>query len=387
MNFVPEKNRNRFIMRNTLLFIISLLCTPTLFSQIIWSEPFTYVDGTTMGADNNAPAGADWTSSCATCLSGDYFEVRAGLMEGFDTNGPGTLTTEVIDISAYPAGVEFLITMLQAGTNAMETCGATCDCNCADWIQVEYSLNSGPFVDVLSPAGGTCGAGFVCAPDNYAAMGNFTPFTLVQSGITGNTLQIRISVQSWAANEIHQLDNLIVTEPNILPVDLLGFEGHFENRLASLSWEVGVEENMASYIVQRKMADRFTFEEIASIEAVGNSLYRFDDLLGNNQQAVYQVKMLNIDGTYSLSNTIELGERVEDVLLVYPNPATDLITFEHPSEQIDRIDIYDLTGRLVSSTLVNDNQGSLQISELIPSFYQYKVLTGSTVEKGSFIKR
>lgn len=374
-------------MKNTLLFTFSLFCTPLLFSQIIWSEPFTYLDGTTVGADNNAPAGADWTSSCATCLGGDYFEVRSGLMEGHDTNGPGILTTEVIDISAYPAGVEFFVTMLQAGTNPMETCGATCDCNCADWIQVEYSLNGGAFVDVTTPAGGTCGAGFVCAPDAYAVMGDFAPLTLLQSGITGNTLQLRVSVQSWAGNEIHQLDNIIVSEPNVLPVDLLSFEGTIDNRLVSLAWEGEREVNMVSYIVQRKMKNQIEFEEIGSVEANGKRHYEFFHLLGPAESAVYQLKMLNVDGSYTLSHTIELAEQSEAGLQIYPNPATEIITFEHPSEQIKRLEIYDLTGRLVRAATVEDTQYILQIGEFIPSLYQYKVITNQSVEKGRFVKR
>ena len=377
-------------MKKTLFFVLALLSFSSLSSQIIWSESFTYADGTTTGADNNAPAGADWTSSCATCVPpNDWFEVRSGKMEGQDTNGPGELVTEQIDISTYLLGVEFLVDLDKSGT--MEGCltnvGGICDFNCVDWVNVAYSLDGGPFVEVTTPAGGACGGTYTWASGNYAALGDFSPFSVLQSGLTGNTLQIRVSVQNWAGSEVHFIDNIVVTEPNTLPVELLDFAGIFENNLVNLSWEVEDEVNMDGYAIMRKSAREPSFEQMGFVSATGLTNYEFNDPISLSEPATYQLKMVNMDGTYSLSNTIEIGEIFSQSLKLYPNPATTHIRFEYPQAQIRIIEIYDLTGRQVKKINVDAQELDLDISDLVPSLYQFRALTDATVLKGSFSKR
>ena len=186
-----------------------LQCTVPVAAQVIWQESFNYSNGTTVGANNNAanPA-ADWTSQCPSCVSGDWFEVRANRMEALDVNGPATLETEWIDISAFPQGVEVLVDLEEEGT--MEGCpgGVSSGCNSVDWIRIEYRLDGGPYSDWTSPNGGSCSGS--CAGATYVTYGNFPAFTFKECPLAGDSLRLRISVQCWAATEFLYLDNIIV---------------------------------------------------------------------------------------------------------------------------------------------------------------------------------
>lgn len=136
-------------------------------------------------------------------------------MEGLDTNGPATLTTEVIDISAYPAGVEVKIDLYESGP--LEACpGNGNGCNNVDWIRVEYSLDGGPYADWSSPIGGPCVA--TCAGGTYVTLGDFNTYYFKQCPIFGNTLRLRISVQCWAGDEYLRIDNILVQGQTCQPV-------------------------------------------------------------------------------------------------------------------------------------------------------------------------
>lgn len=180
-----------------------------LSAQTIWIEDFNYSFPATTGGNNNtANPAPDWTSSCLTCTTGDHFEVTNGAMEGNDTNGPGILETEVIDISAYPAGVEVTVSLEEQGD--MEGCpgGVSSGCNSVDWIRIEYKLDNGAYQDASSPQGGICNG--PCAGATYVTLDDFAAFQFSLCPLIGNTLQLRISVQCWANSEYLRFDDLVV---------------------------------------------------------------------------------------------------------------------------------------------------------------------------------
>lgn len=67
---------------------------------------------------------------------------------------------------------------------------------------------------------------------------------------------------------------------------------------------------------------------------------------------------------------------------LYPNPAVDKVTFESTS-RIKKISIYDLTGKMLSSTPANDTKTAIDISFLDKGLYLVRLDTesGTRVEK------
>jgi hypothetical protein len=260
-------------MKKTYLLLLTVFLAASLFqktqAQVIWSEDFTYADGTTTGANNNtANPAADWTVTCATCLTNDWFEIRNNMMEARDTNGPAILTTEVIDISGYPNGVEFLVDIEESGT--METCnGVACGCICLDWVKVEYSVNGGAFIELTHPNGGSC-PGATCSNGDYVAMGDFAAFTITQCPIIGNTLQIRLSCQNWAGSEYHRFDNLIVQEEQCILFE----EGTVPEVRAAIPKEPQVFPNPFAESLHVKVDPEVEIRELVMTDVFGKVAYR-----------------------------------------------------------------------------------------------------------------
>ncbi len=375
-------------MKKSLLLCLLLTTGAGILSaQTIWQETFTYADGTTTGANlNTANPAADWTAACATCLPGDWFEVRGNRMEGLDTNGPGTLTTEVIDISAYPAGVIFEVDLEELGT--MEGCTAGCDFNCIDWVRIEYSLNGGPFVDWSSPLGGTCATAPTSAPDTYVVFDDFAPFTFSQTGIVGNTLQIRISVQSWAAAEQHFIDNIIVFLPVPAPVELFSFEANLVNQgTVALNWEVGVEENVQAYVVERRLAEETQFQPVGEVPAIGLPAYRYEDQVSGTGTAFYRLHILDFDGQFDYSSIVEVSLADRQAVEVFPQPATDQLHLRVAGASLTAAHILDLAGRMVATQEgTGAEEVSINLSELPAGLYLYELRSQGAAWKGRFIK-
>ena len=263
-------------MKKTLILLLTVWLIAggnhVLQGQTIWSEDFTYANGTVTGANNNtANPAADWTSSCATCLTSDWFEVQNNMMEGRDTNGPAELTTEVIDISSYPNGVEFSVDLSQSGS--MEGCsGVSCGFNCLDWIKIEYSVDGGAFVEATHANGGSC-PGATSAPGNFVTMGDFVAFTFTQCPILGNSLQIRLSCQNWAASEYHRFDNLVVQAEQCI---LFTEEAEEPAEAALQPTRPLVYPNPFSNKLRVSSGNEHTVRELVIMDVLGKVVYKKD---------------------------------------------------------------------------------------------------------------
>lgn len=181
---------------------LSILCSQSIpvLTQTIFFEPFTEPADAITGLDDEG--GVSWMTSCPTCLDGaDYFKVVSGKLEGQDTNGPATWTSETIDISSCDF-IEISFDLSEVGT--MEACGT--GCNSTDWVQFEYNIDGGGWE---SPADATYCPG-ACA-DVMVIQSDDIPggARLYETGCIdgGETIQVRITVQAWAASEKWQIDN------------------------------------------------------------------------------------------------------------------------------------------------------------------------------------
>lgn len=76
----------------------------------------------------------------------------------------------------------------------------------------------------------------------------------------------------------------------------------------------------------------------------------------------------------------------ESSISIYPNPANDLITIAAPME-INYVEIYDVTGKMVSHVNVNDTHIDLNISELTNGIYFTKTLTNNQLIVNKIIKK
>ena len=176
-------------MQKNLLPIVLLILGIFIFSfpvgaqTIIWSEDFTYPDGTMIG-DGVPPK---WTVDITACTfdGDDNFEVRSNQMEGTDLDGEAVWRSQGIDISGY-ASVSISVDLSEVG-----------DLEATDYIRVYYQIDGG--AETLFDTNGDVSDDF----DNLVAS---------QANLSGNILIIVVRVLNNATTEFIRFDNVTVRE-------------------------------------------------------------------------------------------------------------------------------------------------------------------------------
>lgn len=341
---------------NKFFTIIGFFLSLNLLSAqtIIWEENFdSYADGTTVGTANR------WTSACPACIpTGDYFEVRSGQFSGRDVNDFATWETEVINISGF-ADVEISLDAIENGDHEGSACG--CGIN-QDYFDVYYSVDGGAFT-VIENWNGDGEPGHTLTGDSQN--GSFTDndwgtTTVVEGGINGNTLVIRVEIRNTAGSEELSLDNVLVTSPTILPLTLEHFSATKEGNQAILNWETSSELNFSHFELEKSI-DAIHFEQIAKVEAEGDEDFGMhynwvDDL--NTELTYYRLKQFDLDGSFSYSKVISLSGDLTIQQEPYPNPFKNELFLD--LKQAATVQIISLDGTHQLSFELNAGLNNLQ---------------------------
>jgi hypothetical protein len=92
-------------------------------------------------------------------------------------------------------------------------------------------------------------------------------------------------------------------------------------------------------------------------------------------RSYYRLKQTDIDGQfyYSPIVAIELSDELGTPILIFPNPATNTITIQASPHEIDRLRLFDVLGRNVTSKVNfisrDKNEAIADISSLTPGYY------------------
>ena len=197
-------NYSLFRIALTLSFFVSMHCA--IGQTYLFQESFDEANGSNTGVDNSGN-NVGWNSTCPFADNAqDYFNVRNGKLEGRDTNGEAIFTTNPIDISSALQGVILRATFSESGD--MEDCTPGCEFTCLDWVRFEWRVDGGPWT--LHPASIACTN--PSAGSSYILLGNMsqTQETFTSGCITGSSLEIRIAVANWAADEYWRIDDVEV---------------------------------------------------------------------------------------------------------------------------------------------------------------------------------
>lgn len=169
---------------------------------------------------------------------------------------------------------------------------------------------------------------------------------------TGNSLFGGGINDGFDVNCFVQVDFLVIA----LPIELTYFSALLNSeRTVDLNWETATEINNDYFILERS-TNLFDWEEIAEIEGAGTSNepieYYHEDTdpyIGNNY---YRIKQVDFNGDFNISHVVlvNLNDNNSDpMLLVYPNPATDLLNIQLSDYEQGEysIEIYNNLGQLI----------------------------------------
>ncbi len=183
-----------------------------------------------------------------------------------------------------------------------------------------------------------------------------------------------------------------------LPVTLNHFSAILENNNTELSWSTSSEENLSKFEVMRSF-DGINFQSVGTATARGNSNelneYQFLDINAaafNQSKIFYQLRMIDENGDYKLSNMVQLRMSTIATVSVYPNPSSDYLNI-NLSEAIDTeaaVSISDINGKNVELNPTSNNGTSIQfnIQQLENGVYFLNLLNNDgSVTATKFIKR
>jgi hypothetical protein len=183
---------------------------------------------------------------------------------------------------------------------------------------------------------------------------------------------------SCTGGTITSNDTVTITNTCTVPVTLVSFNGQMVGTQAQLKWQTATEVNTSHFIVEHSL-DGINFTPIGTTAAAGFSntvknygLTHPTPKVGYNY---YRLKIIDKDAKFSYSQIIKLSLTNRGDIIVYPNPANDNITVEHPVSSGDaNIKLYDMAGKLLLEAKVEKNVSQTKIKVINLPRGAYNVL-------------
>jgi len=174
-----------------------------------------------------------------------------------------------------------------------------------------------------------------------------------------------------------------------LPIKLKFFTAApFENRDANLDWVTATEVDASHFEIERS-DDGVAFTQIGRVEAVGNSNvdqdYKFTDrevnMERNDLVQYYRLKIVDLDGEYKYSGIRVVNFTRSDIdftINAYPNPTSDFVQLnltgvDNTTTERPLLLIYNNTGELIRSTVLDSDLGRVDMSDLPGSVYHFMI--------------
>ena len=184
-------------------------------------------------------------------------------------------------------------------------------------------------------------------------------------------------------------------QDSTLPVELIYFYSEIYEDSVLLKWGTATEVSNYGFDIERSI-NNFNFQTIGFVEGSGNSNspkhYTFADSLVEMTGVVYyRLKQIDFIGSFEYSDTVVV-DFLSSITLEnsnipsqfgvsnnYPNPFNPAtkINIELPSRQLLKIDLYDISGKLVKGIVSQ---------EFLPGTYQL-YLDLSTYSSGIYFVR
>jgi hypothetical protein len=193
--------------------------------------------------------------------------------------------------------------------------------------------------------------------------------------------------------EVTNLFNFMNTV--VLSVNWVSFSGEVAGNNINLQWKFADSKQNDHFEIERS-ADGENFSSIGSLSennnsADGNISFAFADGNPVNGINYYRIKQVDIDGTYSYSQIIQISFHSSfSGIRLLSNPVNNnTLVIENPDQQmIKEISIIDLTGRIIDRKNFQSQNTSLQfnLNNITSGYYFMQVNTNAKTVSIPFVK-
>jgi len=186
------------------------------------------------------------------------------------------------------------------------------------------------------------------------------------------------------------VDDITITTPTPLPVELISFYGVNEEQENHIYWSTASENNNAKFLLQKRISKHTDAMEIYNWETInmqngaGNSLnlirYQYTDT-EIKEVEYYRLKQLDNDGRYSFLSIISISKNTDDSYKIYPNPTNGEIniTFQEAINKAQSIEIQSMTGHIIYQKQVVSRTITVNLDNISPGFYQLFIKDGDSI--------
>jgi Secretion system C-terminal sorting domain len=156
-----------------------------------------------------------------------------------------------------------------------------------------------------------------------------------------------------------------------LPAKALIASADLIGNIASIKWFTLSEQNTSYFVVERKYGSTDFTATGNQVKAAGNSDsksdYQMPDNIGNlmqNEVIYYRIKLVDLDGKVTYSNTVIIRLSKKPGVTIWPNPFQSSLTISITTEKETIVDIrlIDVNGKLIRNFNQKVAKGISQIA-------------------------
>ena len=202
-----------------------------------------------------------------------------------------------------------------------------------------------------------------------------------------------LAIEGGTCNSaVSTLDFRIGNDP--LPIYISSFQAATVKAGIDLSWEVVSEKNGEGFEILRLNSDLNKSEVIGKLPLTEQKMgkYHFLDESPAAGTNYYQLKQIDMDGTFMLSKII--GAKFDQIFeaIVAPNPANDYVNIQFTSRTsgVASVELYNIAGIKLSTIKINMTEGKnmhrLNVGKLTDGHYFVKVIHADQSSNLRFVK-
>lgn len=251
----------------------------------------------------------------------DLTMVNAGCMLGFEHQSRWfvihTLNAGIIQFTVTPSGFSDFDFAMWGPFGATYPCPPTSTPIRCSFSPVNTTGLNSTSTDAIDGTGGVldgwCWQLPVLANQNYL---------LVVDNFSNNGLGFTLNFNGTTPNTIGCIT---------LPIELLFFEGKYENPFNKLYWSTATEEDNEFFTIERSI-DLIDWEEIGTLDAIGNSSQQTDySMIDGSFKRVlnyYRLKQTDKNSSFKYFNTITIDNTMSEI-------AVPLKTTNYLGQEVD----------------------------------------------------
>ncbi|MES2772772.1 MAG: FG-GAP-like repeat-containing protein [Bacteroidota bacterium] len=184
--------------------------------------------------------------------------------------------------------------------------------------------------------------------------------------------------------------------PGILPLDLISFNAAWEQQGQTAKIQFTTDnESMIHHFELEKSADGASFKkfgELAPNNTGGAHNYDYTDSNATAAKLYYRLKTIHLAGAATYSNIVLLKYSKQAQMVLYPNPAVDIVNLKIGSNSNNNIDIQvvSTTGQVLkqlSNIAANNQQVQIPVSDLPPGTYYVHIKLEEEKQVLKFVKQ